>query len=247
MQITINLCTTPYRDVEPILRKLRMALAALGFLTLVAGGLLIFAHSRKTAFVTEERQLDATFVRQSAELEGYRSLLEKTEDVKIADRAFALNSLFEEKSFSWTLILKNFEDLVPPDVQLATIEPQRTKDGPILVRMHVVGPRDKLIQLIHGMETSNAFILPHVTAETAHSDARAIQHAVPLTASSLEEIDIEAGCAEVEPPIPETDGSAASKTETASAASPARTSGTPVAQVAAVPAPARPIRAGGTR
>ncbi|HEY3705853.1 MAG TPA: hypothetical protein VGL22_12365 [Terracidiphilus sp.] len=194
MQITINLSSAPFLDVEPLIRRLRIVAISLGALTLCAVGLLVYAHSQKKALQFEERRLDTAIARESEELSASRKLLEMPESVSVSNRAVALNSLFDEKSFSWTLLMKQFEGLVPPEVQLATIQPVRGKDGAIEIRMHVIGPREKVIDLMHGIELSKNFTLPHVTAETAHNnDARPNQRALALSASSVEEFDIEAG------------------------------------------------------
>lgn len=208
MQITINLCSTPYIDVEPLVRKLRIAMASLGVLSLTAGALLGLSLHKKVAYVSEERQVDASISRHTEELGRFRKLLERPENISIANRALALNSIFEEKSFSWTTLMKDFEGLVPPDVQLATIQPVREKDGTISLRVHVVGPRAKVVELIHGLEQSRSFLLPHVMNESARSDPHPGQHAQPLTDGSVEEFDVLTGYdadAAAEPQAPATD------------------------------------------
>jgi type IV pilus assembly protein PilN len=248
MQITINLSSTPYLDVEPLIRRLRAIAIGLGALTTCAAILLGFAHFRKHAAQTEENRLDTAIARESDELTASRKLLEMPENVSIANRALALNSLFDEKSFSWTLLMKQFEGLVPPEVQLATIQPVRGKDGAIDIRMHVIGPREKVIELIHGIELSKNFSLPHVTAETAHNnDARPNQRALALTASSVEDFDIEAGYDEDASPAPQPVSDAAVNRDTASAVSTAASKRTATAQLAAAAVPASSLQPGGTR
>lgn len=249
MQITINLSSAPYLDVEPLIRKLRIAAITLGALTVCAIALIGFAHFKKNALQREELQLDGAITRQSDELIAYRKMLEMPENVGLANRAFALNSLFDEKSFSWTLLMKQFEGLVPPEVQLATIQPIRAKDGSISIRMHVVGPREKVIVLINGIESSKNFTLPHVTAETAHNDARANQRALALTEGSVEEFDIEAGYDEDASPAPQPTRDAAAARDTASTDAPASAESKKAApaQLTATALPAAAGQSGGTR
>jgi type IV pilus assembly protein PilN len=205
-------------------------------------------HFRTNAFQAEERQLDRTIARESDELLNYRKMLENPENVNVANRALALNSLFDEKSFSWTMLMKDFEGLVPAEVQLATIQPVRERDGSISIRMHVVGPREKVIELIHGLELSNSFRQPHVTAETARNDARPNQHANALTASSVEEFDIQAGYDESASGPAQPDSAAAAVRETASIAPAKSESGdvAPSQMTTAVVAP-MPVHSGDTR
>lgn len=215
MEITINLCSTPYVNLGRTLRRAQMTVIWLACLSVCAGALLVFAHFNRNTHQAEEQRLDAAIARESEELASYRKMLDKPENVSIASRAIALNSLFNEKSFSWTMLMRDFEDLVPAEVQLATIHPVREKDGSISIRMHVVGPRQKVIDLIQGLEVSKTFSRPHVTAETARSDARPNQRATALTAASFEEFDIQAGYEE-SGPAP-TENTSVADRETASA------------------------------
>jgi type IV pilus assembly protein PilN len=248
MQITVNLSSTPYLDVEPLIRKLRIVAIFLGSLTLCAAVLLGLAHYRKSAYQKEQHQLDGAIARESDELSSYHKMLEMPENVSIANRTLALNSLFDEKSFSWTMLMKQFEGLVPPEVQLATIQPIRAKDGSISIRMHVIGPREKVIELIHGIESSKNFSLPHVTAETAHSDAGPSRRAVALTASSVEEFDIEAGYDEDALSTDQHTGDVPANRETASTVSVSTESRKAApAEMTATVVPSTAVQAGGAR
>jgi type IV pilus assembly protein PilN len=244
MRITINLSTTPYLDAEPLIRKLRIVVMSLGILTVGAATLLGFSHFRKNAFQAEEHRLESAITRESDELGTYRKMLEKPENVSIAERALALNGLFDEKSFSWTILMKELEGIVPQEVQLATIQPIRERDGSINIRMHVVGPREKIIDLIHGLELSKNFSLPRVTGEATHSDARPNQHATALTVSSVEEFDIESGYDESASSFTPPGSAAAADRETSSAGS---AGSGPPDQLTATAAPAATARSGGTR
>jgi type IV pilus assembly protein PilN len=244
MQITINLCTTPFVDREPLIRKLRFVMMSLGILTIGAGALLAVSDFRNRGFVAEGRQLDSAIVRQMDELGRYRKMLETPDNIHLADRTLALNSLFDEKSFSWTMLMKDFEGLVPPEVELASIQPNREKDGAISLKMHIVGPRERVVELIHALELSRNFSNPVVTGETARADARLTQHAAALMESTVEEFDVETGYdADALPPPPSRNVTTA-VTQTPAIAAPA--SKNPVnsrpVQIATAIAPARPVR-----
>ncbi len=45
-------------------------------------------------------------------------------------QAQALNKLFEEKTFSWTLAMEDLETVLPGGVMVSTIEPIRDKGRP---------------------------------------------------------------------------------------------------------------------
>lgn len=245
MQITINLCTSPFVDREPLIRRLRFVLMSLGIFTIGVGALLAVSNFRNSGYMAEGRQLDSAIAHQMDELSRYRKMLETSDNINLADRTLALNSLFDEKAFSWTLLMKNFEGLVPPQVQLSSIQPVREKDGAISLKMHMVGPREKLVELIHSLELSRTFSHPVVTGETARADARPTQHAAALMESTVEEFDVETGYdADALPPPPPTDVTTAATEESPASTAPARrnpVSPRPV-QLAAAAAPARPAR-----
>jgi type IV pilus assembly protein PilN len=242
MQITINLCTTPFADREPLIRRLRFVLMTLGILTIGAGALLALSNFRNRGFMAEGRKLDSAIAHQVDELGRYRKMLETPDNINLADRTLALNSLFDEKSFSWTMLMKDFEGLVPSEVQLDSIQPVREKEGGISLKMHLVGPREKLVELIHSLEISRSFSHPVVTGETAHADARPSQHAAALMESTVEEFDVETGYDADALPTPPPANITTAAVESPASMAPARktpTSTRPV-QMATAIAPARP-------
>ena len=67
----------------------------------------------------------------------------------VIDQADALNGLFDEKAFSWTLAMENLETVLPGGVQVTTLEPiVDKKDGHITLHLRVVGPRDNAVDLV---------------------------------------------------------------------------------------------------
>ena len=244
MQITINLCTTPFIDREPLIRRLRFILMSLGILTIGAGALLAVSNFRNRGYLAEGRQFDSAISQQMNELSRYHKMLETPDNINLADRTLALNSLFDEKSFSWTMLMKDFEGLVPPEVELASIQPVRDKDGSISLKMHIVGPRERLVELIHALELSRSFSHPVVTGETARADARPMQHAAALMQSTVEEFDVETGYDANALPPPQPPNVTTATTESPASITPVRKNPviTRSIQIAAAAAPARPAR-----
>ncbi len=81
-------------------------------------------------------------------------------NAQVLAQAEALNQLFDEKAFSWTLAMEDLETVLPGGVQVSTIEPVRDKDGHITLHLRVIGPRDRAVELVQNLEHSKRFLLP---------------------------------------------------------------------------------------
>lgn len=193
MQITINLATRPFADVRPLLKFLKRTVIVLGCANVLVGLLVCLAHSSRNSSRAQAHALDRIVASQSEELLKYKSVMQRPENVILADRTNALNQLFDEKTFSWTLLMLNLEGDVPTDVQLASIQPVRAKDGSISLRFHVIGPRGRIIELLANLEKTPCFVLPRVLGENAQEDPGTKVPPHALNETSVEEFEVEAG------------------------------------------------------
>ena len=57
------------------------------------------------------------------ERQGYQNLMHRPDNAQLLKQADALNQLFDEKAFSWTLAMENLETVLPGGVQVTTLEP----------------------------------------------------------------------------------------------------------------------------
>lgn len=193
MQITINLASRPFLDFTKLVNRLRIATAWLGVVSLGVVILFVMSQVRHNSLRAEAHLLDRKIDRESTELRGYKGLLQKSDNFLLADRTAALNQLFDEKAFSWTLLMKDLEGILPPQVQMATIQPIREKDGSISIQIHLLGPRARAVEFLQNLEASSSFVQPRVLAENAQDDARGTAAPSALSDSSMEEFDIVAG------------------------------------------------------
>jgi type IV pilus assembly protein PilN len=105
-------------------------------------------------------------------------------------QAGALNQLFDEKAFSWTLAMEDLETVLPGGVQVSTIEPVRDKNGHITLHLRVIGPRDHAIDLVRNLEHSKRFLLPRIVGENSESTGGAGERLEPVSASSRVNFDL---------------------------------------------------------
>ena len=74
-----------------------------------------------------------------------------------------LNALFARKSFSWTAVLMDLEDVLPAGVQVSSIEPLHLDStGEVTIRLRVLGDRERTVQLVRNLEGSRRFLSPRL-------------------------------------------------------------------------------------
>jgi type IV pilus assembly protein PilN len=191
MRIAINLATRPYADLGPALKRLRIAMAVLAVVALGLGlGLRAF-HQKAEEARAREHSLDLQIARIAQERQGYQDLMRQPANAQLLVQAGALNQLFNEKTFSWTLAMEDLEMVLPGGVQVATIEPVRnTKTGIITLHLRVIGPRDRAVDLVRNLERSRLFLLPRIVGESTESSGGPGEKLEPISASNRVNFDL---------------------------------------------------------
>jgi type IV pilus assembly protein PilN len=200
MRISLNLATRPFADIGPAMKRLRIAM---GVLVVVAIGLILGlrAFDQKAELArARDHSLDGQIARIAQERQGYQNLMKEPANAQLLQQAGALNKLFDEKSFSWTLAMEDLETVLPGGVQVTTIEPIREKDGHITLKLRVAGPRDRAVDLVRNLEHSKRFLLPRITGENAEAtEGPAARVNVAASASDRVNFDL---LAEYNPALP---------------------------------------------
>lgn len=167
MRISVNLATRPFVELRPRLAMLRLAMLALALLAI---GLGIWLHSLSVRADAANAQMDA-LVRQTADYQQERARdeakMHQPQNMGVLGRSQFLNALFAHKSFSWTAVLMDLERVLPPGVQVTSIEPGISKDGEVTIRLRVTGDRTRAIQLVRNLERSQRFVSPRLGGESA--------------------------------------------------------------------------------
>jgi type IV pilus assembly protein PilN len=192
MRVSINLATRPYTDLGPALRRLRFAIGGLAVIAIALALGLHFMHNAAEAARAHEHTVDQSIAKVNNERQQYITLAQLPDNAKILAHVSSLNKLIDAKAFSWTLAMEDLETVLPGGVQVTTLEPVvDKKDGHITVRMRVVGPRDKAVDLVANLEHSKRFLLPRIVNETAESAGNGNQQQLePVSASSRVNFDL---------------------------------------------------------
>jgi len=191
MRITLNLATRPFADLGPAIKHLRIAMAVLAAIAigLVLG--LRALHQKAEEARARDHSLDGQIAQITQERQGYQEMMRQPANVQLLAQAEALNKLFDEKSFSWTLAMEDLETVLPGGVQVSTLEPIRAKDGHITLHLRVIGPRDRAVEMVRNLEHSKRFLLPRIVGENAvETTGKPGERPEPVSASNRVNLDL---------------------------------------------------------
>lgn len=172
MRITINLATRPFVQLDRVVRQLRIAIACLAVLAVALGPWLysVSATARQQQAQLESlRQQEQRFQHERAANEAR---LRQPVNAATLSRNQFLNTVFARKSFSWTAVLMDLEEVLPAGVQVSSIEPLVAPTGEVTIRMRVLGQRDNTVELVRNLEHSRRFIAPRLAAEAQQTAQR---------------------------------------------------------------------------
>jgi type IV pilus assembly protein PilN len=190
MRITLNLATRPFADLGPAIKNLRIAMGVLAVLAIGLGlGLRAF-HQKAEEARARDHSLDGDLARIALERQGYQDRMRLPANAQLLVQTEALNHLFDEKAFSWTLAMEDLETVLPGGVQVSTLEPVRAKDGHITLHLRVIGPRDRAVELVRNLEHSRRFLMPSIVGENSETQGGPNEQLQPVSASNRVNLDL---------------------------------------------------------
>lgn len=153
-----NLSTRPFYN----LRAVRVLLGAVALLVL---GLTLFNVAQLVRLTASQYTLGARAAdaeREAADLRAdaarIRSQIDPQELRVVADAAREANTIIDQRAFSWTDLLAQFEATLPPDVRITTVQPRLDKGGEFIVAVGVEARRSEdLDGFIEALETEGGF------------------------------------------------------------------------------------------
>jgi len=169
MRISINLATRPFTELRPLFARLRLAMAALALLAIGLGVGLYFLSARARTAKAQMDELKRQTEAFQQERQTNETRMLQPENSGVLDRAKFLNTLFASKSFSWTSVMMDLEQVLPAGVQVTSIEPVVTAEGDVNIHLRVSGPRDLAVDLVRNLEHSQRFLMPRLANETSQT------------------------------------------------------------------------------
>ncbi len=236
MRITVNVASRPFVELRPFFARLRIIMAAL---LLLAIGLGVAQHVEKAKLAAAESQMNDLRLRTAAaqdEKLKNEARMRQPANAAVLQRAKFLNALFFRKSFSWTAVMMDLENVLPTGVQVSAIQPAITADGEVVIQLRVSGDRDRAIQLVRNLERSTRFLAPKLVGESAQTKEQAATAAAQGAPAGGVDFDIIANYN----PLPDFAGTLAKAKKIEKSATTVPTAGAPAAGAG----PKRTVRPG---
>lgn len=168
MRLNINLATKPYQDVRRILLQWGglVLLLAVCTVALVWTAVSTWRHARdvNTKIAALESEMVA-LDRQHAEA---LAVLHSPQNVSVVETSKFLNGLIARKSFSWTRVFMQLEQIMPPKLHVVSISPElKPKTSIVEVHLTVAGTsREAAVELVKRLEQSPSFQDARITEES---------------------------------------------------------------------------------
>lgn len=158
MRVNLNLATQPYEDVRQFFVTWGAAVlfAMVASVVLIAMAVQGWRQSRQIERDIHAKQGQIAALKQ--EEKKAEDLLKQPQNSGTRARSVLLNSLIIRKSFSWTQAFSDFEKLMPPRVQVLSIQPQLDANNQLSIGLMVFSDsRDRAIELLKNLENSEHF------------------------------------------------------------------------------------------
>jgi len=153
-----NLSTRPFYN-------LRVVQVALGAAAAIVLGLTLFNVIQLVRLTTSHYTLGARAAdseqdaaRLRAEAAQIRAQINPQELEVVAGAAREANAIIDQRAFSWTDLLAQFEATLPPEVRVTTVQPRLEPGGNFVVAVGVEARRaEDLDAFIEALETDGGF------------------------------------------------------------------------------------------
>lgn len=159
MRFNINLATKPYQDVRRVLLQWGGLVLLLAVCTVALAGtaLSVWRESRNVNAKIAGVQADiAALDKQRSEAVA---VLQLPQNSSVVDNSKFLNGLIARKSFSWTRVFMQLEEIMPPRLHVVSIAPElQPKTNTVEVHLTVAGTsREAAVELVKRLEQSPSF------------------------------------------------------------------------------------------
>jgi len=186
MRVSVNLASRPFIELRPLFARLRIAMAALALLAVVLTvGLRVLSKRVDAAEAQMDQLRNQTSVLDN-ERHANETRMRQPQNQAVLERSRLLNDVFQRKSFSWTAVMMDLENVLPSGVQVTSIQPVITPDGEVNIRLRVTGDRDREVDLIRNLERSQRFISPRLINESAQSQDQSHPAAAGLAPGAVQ-------------------------------------------------------------
>jgi type IV pilus assembly protein PilN len=167
MRLDINLATRPYEDAREFWVRWGLGVVVLGVLTLLLIGWTVSDWRKAGKDRQDIAYLEREIADRDKEREKAQAYLDLTANRSTRDQSQFVNSLIQRKSFSWTRVFEDLEQVMPSPLHVVSLRPELNDQNQVELEMRVAGDtRSAAIELVHRMEGSKHFQGTQLETET---------------------------------------------------------------------------------
>ena len=158
-----NLSTRPFYNDRPIRVGIVVAVIVIAALT-AFNATQVMTLNQKNAELGSRAETAEARARELRNRAGAtQKALDQGDVAVVQASAREANLLIDRRAFSWTDLFNRFEETLPADVRISTVQPQLDDDGRLLIAVTVVSRRvEDLDQFIENLEKTRVLsgVLP---------------------------------------------------------------------------------------
>jgi hypothetical protein len=153
-----NLATRPFYNDRPVRLGIAVAIAAVGLLTAYNGARILTLSQQNSELASRADTAEARTRELRTRADTMRKALAQDDMSVVQAAAREANLLIARRAFSWTDLFNRFEETLPANVRIATVQPQQDDQGRMLVAVTVHARRvEDLDEFIERLEQTGAF------------------------------------------------------------------------------------------
>ncbi len=158
MRLDINLATHPYEDAREFWARWGAGVGLLAVLTLALLGWTVRSWTNAGRDRHNIGQLQQQIAERDQQRAQAQTFLDMAANRSTRDQSQFLNTLIQRKSFSWTQVFEDLEQVMPQDLHVVSLRPEFNEQNEMQLDMKVVGnTRSAVVDLVHRMEGSKHF------------------------------------------------------------------------------------------
>lgn len=167
MKTNFNLATKPLENN----RRFVAGSSALGVIAVLAM-VFLSLHAIHARRANREMRMEVDHLREQVRIslrqqESLRNAFKSPQAIEALKRSAFLNGLIEARTFPWTKMFADLEQILPAGVRVISISPQMDKDGKVKVQLSVGAANDEQkIKFLNSIDSSPVFSDVHVMQES---------------------------------------------------------------------------------
>jgi type IV pilus assembly protein PilN len=168
VRLNINLASKPYQDVRRILIQWGGLVLLLALCTIALVWTAVSSWRESRDVNSKISALESDIARQDRQRAEALAILHLPRNSSVVETSSFLNGLIARKSFSWTRVFMQLEEIMPPGLHVVSIAPVlQPKTNTVEVHLTVAGnSREAAVELVKRLEQSPSFRDARITTES---------------------------------------------------------------------------------